>query len=71
MAAEHPDGLRIDFVKSPISGSAARFFVIILEFILTQIFEIKIHAKIFFNTKKISFLDFIFDFHKPTYILSK
>ena len=39
----------------PIFESAARFFVIILKFIFTFIFEIKIHEKRFIDTKKISF----------------
>ena len=38
-----------------ISESAAWFFVIILKFIFTSIFEIKIHEKKFLDTKKISF----------------
>ena len=38
-----------------IFESAAWFFVIILKFFFTSIFEIKIHEKKFFDTKKISF----------------
>ena len=41
MAAAQPLGFEIDFVSNPISGSAAWFFVIILQFILTAIFESK------------------------------
>ena len=48
-------GFEIDFVWNPISGSAAWFFVIIIKFIFTTIFEIKIHEKKFLGTKKISF----------------
>ena len=33
-------GFEIDFVRNPIFGSAAGFFVIILKFIFTIIFEI-------------------------------
>ena len=55
MAAARPYGFKIDFVKNPISGSAARLFVIILKFIFTYIFKIKIHEKKFLDTKKISF----------------
>ena len=36
---------KIDFVRKRISGSAARFFVINLKFILTLIFDIKSHEK--------------------------
>ena len=59
-------GSEVDFVRNPISGSAAWFFVFILKFILTYIFEIKIHAKIFLDTKKVSFSKS--DFHEPTYM---
>ena len=55
MAVARPLGFEIDFVRNPISGSAAWFFVIILKFILTPIFEIKVHEKKFLDTKKISF----------------
>ena len=37
------------------NSQAAWFFVIILKFIFTSIFEIKIHGKKFLDTKKISF----------------
>ena len=53
----------IDFAKNPISGSAAWFFVIILKFIFTDIFEIKNNVKKFLGTKKISFSKP--DFYKP------
>ena len=35
----------IDFARNPISGSAAWFYVIIVKFIFTAIFEIKNQAK--------------------------
>ena len=44
MAVARPLGFEIDFVRNPISGSAAWFFVIILKFIFTAIFEIKVHV---------------------------
>ena len=47
MTFARPYGFEIDFVRSPISGSAAWFFVIILRFILTPIFETKLHEKKF------------------------
>ena len=65
MAVARPNGFEIDFVGNPISGSAC-FFVHILKFIFTPIFEIKIHAKKFLDTKKISFSKS--DFHKQLYI---
>ena len=37
MAVARPYGFEIDFVRNPISESAAIFFVIILEFIFTPI----------------------------------
>ena len=46
MAVARPYGFEIDFGRNFIFKSAAWFFVIILEFILTSIFEIKIHEKI-------------------------
>ena len=46
MAVAPPYGFEIDFVRNPISGSAAWFFVIILKFISELIFEVKIHEKI-------------------------
>ena len=45
MAIARRYGFEIDFVRNRISGSAAWFFVIILKFIFTLIFEIKIYAK--------------------------
>ena len=48
----------------PIFESAACFFVIILKFIFTSIFEIKIDEKELFDTKKISFSKA--DFYKAT-----
>ena len=55
MAVARPLGFVIDFVRNPFSGSAAWFFVIILKFIFTAIFEIKNHVKKFLGIKKISF----------------
>ena len=54
MAVARPYGSEIYFVKSPISGSAAWFFVNILKFIFTSIFEIKFMKKIL-ETKKFHF----------------
>ena len=48
-------GSKIDFKEDLIFEQAARLFVIILKFIFTFIFEIKIHEKKFLDTKKISF----------------
>ena len=45
MAVAQPLDFEIDFVKNPISGLAAWFYVIILKFIFTAIFEIKNHEK--------------------------
>ena len=69
MAVARPHGFDIDFVRNPIAGSPARFFVIILKFIFTPIFEIKIHEKNFLGTEKISFSNS--DYHKATYIYLK
>ena len=55
MAAARPYGFRIDYVRNPISGSAVWFFLIILKFIFTLIFETKIHEKNFLTLKKIIF----------------
>ena len=66
MAVARPFGFEIDFVRNPISESAAWFFVIILKFIFTPIFKIKVHEKKFLDTKKISFSKP--DFHRPIYI---
>ena len=52
--------------RDPIFESSAWFFVIILKFIFTSIFEIKIHEKKFLDTKKISFLKA--DFYETTQI---
>ena len=65
MAVVQPYGFKIDFVRNPISGSAAGFFVMILKFILTPISEIKIHEKKFLTPKKYFSKA---DFHKSTYI---
>ena len=51
MAIARSLGFEIDFVRNPISGSAARFFVIILKFILRPIYEIKISEKNFLSPK--------------------
>ena len=45
MAVVRPYDFEIDFVRNPISESAAWFFVIFLKFIFTPIFEIKICEK--------------------------
>ena len=63
MAVAQPLDFEIDFARNPISGSAAWFFVIIVKFIFTAIFEIKNHVKKFFGTKQISFSKP--DFYKP------
>ena len=55
MAVARPCGFEIDFVRNPISVSAVLFFVIVLNFIFTPTFEIKIHEKKFRDIKKISF----------------
>ena len=52
MAVAQPYGFEIDFVRNPISGTAAWFFVIILKFIFTPILEIKVYVKKFLGTKK-------------------
>ena len=69
MAVARPYGSEIDFVRDPISGSAAWFFVSILRFIFTPIFGIKIYEKKFLDTKKISLSKP--DFHKLTFISIK
>ena len=58
-------GFEINFVRNPISGSDTWIFIMILKFIFTLIFEIKIHEKKFLDTRKISFSKP--NFHKPTY----
>ena len=55
MAVARPEGFEIDFGRNPISGSAAKFFIIILHFIFTLIFEIKIPEKKFLTPKKFHF----------------
>ena len=55
MAVAQPYSFKIDFVRNRISGSAARYFVMILKFILTPIFEIKSHEKNSLKPKKIIF----------------
>ena len=52
------------FLSNPIYGSASWFFVIILQLILTLIFEIKIHAKKLLDTLK-------FHFRCPIFIIIK
>ena len=47
MAVAQPLSFEIDFVRNLISGSATWYFVIILEFLLPAIFEIKVHVKQF------------------------
>ena len=51
------NGFEIDFVRNPISWSAAWFSNIILKFIFTPIFEIKIHEKNSLTPKKFHFRD--------------
>ena len=51
MAVARLYGSKIDFTRNPISGSAARFFVNILKFIFTYIYEIKISKKKFLTPK--------------------
>ena len=41
MAVARPYGFEVDFVRRPISGSAAWFFGMIREFIFTPIFDTK------------------------------
>ena len=45
MAVMQPLGSEIDFVRNAISRPVTCFFVIIFLFILTAIFEIKVHVK--------------------------
>ena len=56
MADAQPLDIEIDFARNPISWSAAWFFVFIVNFIFTAIFEIKNHVKIPWHQK-----NFIFD----------
>ena len=55
MAFARPKGFKIDLETNPISGPASWIFVIILNFILTPIFEIEVHTKKFLDTKKTNF----------------
>ena len=50
-----PIGPKIDLKGDPIFESAAWFVVIILKFIVTSIFEVKIHEKNFLTPKKFYF----------------
>ena len=56
MAVAQPLDFEIDFVRNPISGSAAWLFVIIIKFIFKAIFEIKNYVKKFLGTKKKKFI---------------
>ena len=56
-----PYGFEIDFLRNPISGSAPWFFVIILKFIFTPIFENKVLKKDSLKPKKFHFRAEIFD----------
>ena len=56
MAVVQPLDFEIDFTRNTISGSAAWFFVIILKFIFTAIFQIKNHVKEFLVTKNFIFV---------------
>ena len=51
MAVARPYSFEIDFEGNPFYRSASWFFVIILKFIFTTIFEIKIYEKKFLDTK--------------------
>ena len=55
MAVARPYGFEINFVRNTICGSAALFFVIILKFIFTPLFEIKIQRKNFLTQKNLIF----------------
>ena len=55
MAVARPYGFEIDFVRNSFPGSTAWFFVIILKFIYTPIFEIKIHEKNSLTPKNFTF----------------
>ena len=52
MAVKRPYGFEIDFAGNPISESSSWFFVNILKFIFTPIFEIKVYAGKFLDDKK-------------------
>ena len=60
MAIARPYGFEIDIVRDPISESTSWFIVIILKFISTPIFVIKIYEKKFHDTKQISFSNVVF-----------
>ena len=60
MAVAWPYGFEIDFLRNPIFRSAACFLIIILKFILTAIFYIKIHEKNSLTPKKFHFQSPIF-----------
>ena len=55
MTIARPYGFEVDFMRNPISESASWFFVIILKFIFTPIFQIKINPLKFLDTKKFHF----------------
>ena len=55
-----PIGSKIDFTGDPIFESARWFFIFILKFIFTSIFEIKIHEKNSLTRKKFHFRTPIF-----------
>ena len=61
MAVAQPLDFEIDSARNPISGSATWFFLIILKFIFTVIFEIKNHVKNSLALKK-------FYFRRPIFI---
>ena len=65
MADAQPYAFKVDFVRNPISEPAAQFFVYILIFIFSHIYEIKISEKKFLNPKIISFSKA--DFQKSSY----
>ena len=66
MGLVSPIGSKIDFSGDPIFQSAAWFFIIILKFIFSSIFEIQIHENKFLSTKKILFSKA--DFYKALHI---
>ena len=61
MAVARLFGFEVDFVRNAISGSAARFFVIILKFISTPIFDMKPYEKKSLTLKKFHFGSLIFN----------
>ena len=69
MADARPYSFGIEFMINCITETAGWFFVIILKFIFTRIYEIKIYEKKFLDTKKKFILKA--DFHKSTYIFIK